>query len=402
MKINTSDSFPMTFKLTAGRFNRYTVSYSADVCLKATLSYDSADGRKSEDFFLEAGENMTFRSFINGYLDKAEAFGDIEVNAEFITDEGSVSFSDFDTETAPVFEGVRCYIENEKYKVGVELGWGGGLSCIIDKTAENGLGNILNRYDPGRLVQQSYYGTGEAPYVCGEFMGGRWAYNPVQGGDRTGGKSKLIDIDVKPDCLYVKCRPLDWGHERSITPSYMENRYYFVDDCIRVDNRFVDFSGWKHPVRTQEVPAFYTVSYLGNFWHYSGDKPWQNDQLSVERDLFFWPEDWPKHTFPINEGNNETWCAWTDDDDWGIGLYTPGVDKFIGGRHGYDGSKSPDAPSTNYVAPLKVCSLVTLKPFEYSYLMATGKISELRDTFSKKQDFVENFIGYGKKKKETC
>jgi hypothetical protein len=229
-------------------------------------------------------------------------------------------------------------------------------------------------------------------------MGNKWGYNPVQGGDRTNAKSKLVDVEITENSVYVKCRPRDWGHEAWYTPSYMENTYAFDGDVVRVDNRFVDFSGWEHPKTGQEVPAFYTISYLGNFWFYDKEKPWTGDELSVRRDLIFWPEDWPRHRFPLPKGDTETWCAWTDDNDWGIGLYVPGVEMLIGGRHAYNGTKEPHDAACNYVAPLKSIKLQSFVPVEYSYLIYTGNLADMRAKFTEKKDFCANeyFENYGK------
>ena len=182
------------------------------------------------------------------------------------------------------------------------------------------------------------------------------------------------------------------------TPSYMENTYAFDGDVVRVDNRFVDFSGWEHPKNGQEVPAFYTISYLGNFWFYDKKKPWTGDELSVRRDLIFWPEDWPRHRFPLPEGDTETWCAWTDDNDWGIGLYVPNVNMLIGGRHAYNGTKEPHDAACNYVAPLKAVKLQSFVPLEYSYLIYSGNLTDIRAKFTEKKDFCtnESFDNYGK------
>ena len=372
------------------KFNKYILSYSADGAVRGNIRYFVDGEPAQEEFFLSAGENIVFQSFIDSYLDSKQAEGDIEIVTEFIKDGSRIEITSFETQVFPVYEGGTYYFKNEFYKVGVELAWGGGLSAIIDKHAPSGLENLLNRYDTGRLVQQSYYGTNKPPFVCGEFMGSVWSYNPVQGGDRTNAKSKLVDLKIENDRVYVKCRPLDWGHEAWFTPSYMENTYILDRDMIRVDNKFTDFSGWEHPMAGQEVPAFYTVSYLGNFWFYNGNKPWQEDELSVRRDLFFWPEDWSKHTFPLTKENTETWCAWTDDNDWGIGLYVPDIDGYIGGRHQYDGSKDPFSSSTNYVAPIKKVPIQTLIPIEYSYLIYTGQLSDIRQKFNENKDFCKN------------
>ena len=382
----------------ADNFNRYSIRYSCGSPVRCVISYDTDGGRHSEEFFLEAGCGKTlsgtregFRSFIDGYLEGVLAHGEVEVRAEYIDKESFLEIESIDFELCPVFEGVTCFIENKKYRVGVEHAWGGGLSYIADKHSPDGVENILNRHDTGRLVQQSYYGIKDAPFVQGHFMGNPWGYNPVQGGDRTDAKSKLVDMDILNDSIYVKCQPLDWGQDNWRTPSYMENCYSFVGNNIRVDNRFIDFSGWTHPMAGHEVPAFYTISYLGNFWYYGGEEPWQNDELTVKRDLFFWPEDWQKHTFILGEGNTERWCAWTDDSDWGIGLYTPDIHYIIGGRHQYDGSKSPEADSCSYVAPMYLKPMVSFEPIEYSYLMHTGELCDIRREFTQNRDFAKNF-----------
>lgn len=372
------------------KFNKYSLTYSADGAVKGIISYFVDGQAAQEEFFLQKGENMSFCSFIEGYLDGVLAEGEISVETEFIADGSYIEITSLDTSCEQVYEGGTYLFENEYYRVGVEIAWGGGLTLIIDKNAPEGLQNLLNRYDTGRLVQQSYYGTNQPPFVCGEFMGNVWCYNPVQGGDRTNAKSKLVDLRVEENKVYVKCRPRDWGHEAWYTPSYMENVYTLDGDIIRVDNRFTDFSGWKHPKAGQEVPAFYPISYLGNFWFYDGNKPWEGDELSVRRDLFFWPEDWPKHRFPLSPDNTETWCAWTDDNDWGIGLYVPGVDGYIAGRHQYNGTKDPYSSATNYVAPIKLMEMKTLESIEYSYLICTGDLANIRKKFTNQKNFTEN------------
>ncbi len=372
------------------KFNKYMLSYSADGAVKGTIRYYIDGEPAQEEFFLSAGENIVFKSFIEYYLDSKLAEGEIEIVTEFIKDGSRLEIHSFSVEACEVYARKTYYFENEFYKVGVELAWGGGLSCIIDKHAPDGLENLLNRYDTGRLVQQSYYGTNQPPFICGEFMGNVWGYNPVQGGDRTNAKSKLVDLKIECDRVYVKCQPRDWGHEAWYTPSYMENTYILDGDMIRVDNKFTDFSGWEHPLAGQEVPAFYTVSYLGNFWFYDKDKPWQDDELSVRRDLIFWPDDWPRHRFPLPKGDTETWCAWTDDSDWGIGLYVPDINGYVGGRFQFDASNDAYAPSTNYVAPIKMLAIKSFCSIEYSYLICTGKLDFMREKFKQNKDFCKN------------
>ena len=266
MKITRQDTLlPLKSE---GVFNRYMITYTASIPLRCSITYTEQGGERTEEFFLEAGENTTFASYMDGYLRHMTADAVVSMTVRSIShDEGDFELLSFGVEAVPVLAEKTFFFENERYRVGVELCWGGGLSYLEDKTCPvEGLVNILNNFDTGRLIQQSYYGTGEPPYVRGEFMGQSWGYNPVQGGDRGNHKSKLIDTRVTENEVYVKCRPRDWGHDGGTTYSYMENWYRLDGDYLVVDNRFVDFSGWKHPVAGQEVPAFYTVSYLNNYY----------------------------------------------------------------------------------------------------------------------------------------
>ena len=220
-------------------FNKYVINYTADGAVKGIISYSYGDGTVQEEFFLSAGENMIFSCFLDSYLDGGRTYGEIDIQTEFIKDGSHIEINSLCGELCEVYARETYFFENEFYKVGVELAWGGGLTVIIDKHAPNGLENLLNRFDTGRLVQQSYYGTNQPPFVCGEFMGCVWSYNPVQGGDRSNAKSKLVDLKISSDRVYIKCRPRDWGHEAWYTPSYMENTYILDGDIIRVDNIFI-------------------------------------------------------------------------------------------------------------------------------------------------------------------
>jgi hypothetical protein len=187
-------------------FNRYTLTYTADVPLCGTLIYETECAETEEDFFLEAGENVVFSSYINCFLSHGVACRVLRLKLRTISHErGSFELLDFAADAAVVPAEKTYYMENHRYRVGIELCWGGGLSYLADKNCPvEGLENLLNHFDTGRLVQQSYYGTSEPPYVCGEFMGNRWGYNPVQGGDRGNHKSKLIDFRLSEGEVYVK------------------------------------------------------------------------------------------------------------------------------------------------------------------------------------------------------
>lgn len=373
-------------------FNRYSINYSSESYIKGTISYRSGWGTRSEVFYLEPGTNVTFSSFIDGYLDSTEVSRVSELTFTPLHSTSGVttlSISSLTTTYYSLPSSQTVYLENDQYKIGIALFWGGGINYIEDKyDNDSEIGNLLNHCDTGRLVQQSYYGTSSAPYVCATYGGTTWSYNPVQGGDQYNNKSKLIDFEITDTYIAIKSRPLDWAQNNLPTLSYMENRYILEDGFIRVDNRFIDFSGYNHPAAHQELPAFYTISHLDKFTFYGGTKPWRNDYVTEKKDLPFWGGN-PDCYFTVQSGNTETWCAWTNaDTDYGIGLYTPGVEILLAGRFSYNGSKDPANGATNYVAPLRTFRMPNFEPFAYSYLITSGTTSQIRATFASQKDFA--------------
>ena len=382
---------------TAVDFNRFSLGYTSTQPLHGTVTYTVGGKTVTDDFYLEAGTD-TFSCLIAQYLNGKKGTGITRMT--FSTCNGkSAEFAlcALEVQDYPVY-GVGAdtyYIENPRYKLGVRLIWGGGINYLEDKTVDiNRLKNLVNQADTGRLIQQSYYGVQEnAQYKPSKYNGSTWCYNPVQGGDVKGNHSRIIDIVVTEYSVYVKSQPMDWAKDNSITPSYMENTYTVYSDRIQVDNRFVDFSNWTHRYAHQELPAFYTVSYLSRFTLYNGTKPWADDTMSYRDNLGFWGDStyYNDCTFLLKNSNTETWCAWTNPDkDFGIGLYVPNVDSFLAGRHAFNNSKESTNGATNYVAPVNTILLKSFEALEYSYLITTGSVQEIRDTFKTHRGFATN------------
>ena len=387
-------------------FNYYVLTCESDSYLKGEIRYRAGVKEKSEEFFLEPG-SKTFCSFIDNVLDGTKA------NALF-----SVSFEPLGTETAKInitgfsvfnreIPDREIYIQNEYHKIGVDLLWGGALSYMenltdnvetvivdgltkVDSDAGNRYGakvvdknvNLINKSDTGRLVQQSYYGTSEGGYECGEFMGNVWGYNPVQGGNQFNESSKIVDLKVDENSIYIKCRPLDWAKTKEhITPSYMEATYSLDGELVHVSCRFVDFSGYEPSVRPQEIPAFYCVEPLNRFVYYPGNEPWTNGELTYENDLIFWPDAGYPHFY-----NQENWGAFIGefDDSFGIGVYVPDETEFLAGVYDRETTSSKDPSSavpTSYIAVTKNMLFQSYVPFEYDFYLTSGNTTEIRNNF---------------------
>ncbi len=391
-------------------FNYFGINYKTDSYVKGTFTYINKNAEEhTEEFFLEPSENGKFYSFIDGMLDKNKA-----------NQICSFTFTPLDKENGNfTLEGIgtfnrkipdrEVFIQNNEYKLGIDLLWGGALSYLEDlnsnvqavkidgrvfvdsnaserynsKSVNNNV-NLINRFDPGRLVQQSYYGTSGDGYECGVFMDQKWNYNPVQGGNQFGEASKIVDIITTDNYLYIKCRPLDWAKSADcITPSYMEATYTLKNNLIDVSCRFVDFSGYEGVRTTQECPAFYCIEPFNRYVYYNGDSPWTNDQnLSYENKLIFWPD----AGYP-NFETTENWSAFIGeyDDSFGIGIYVPNGPAFLAGVFDREKTSNTDPSkdvTTSYIAAIEWHDFASYKPIEYNYSISTGTVAEMRNAFA--------------------
>lgn len=380
-------------------FNKYKIAYYSSAPLKVTVTYSENGSLVTDVVYLEAGDDMLFNCLTLGYLDRIYSKHIMSLDIKILGSASTATFALYDVQTekvATIKSSGLTYLYNGRYRLGIKLSWGGGISFLKDGEDGNmNIGNLINDADTGRLVQQSYYGTNNpTEYDPGSYGDNTtWNYNPVQGGNLHNQHSRIIDFVIKDYSIYIKAQPRDWA-KTEITPSYMENVYTLYPDRVQVDNRFVDFANFKHnPVRDQELPAFYTIGYLNTFKFYNGTRPWQNDTLTVKPNLDFWGGN-PNAYFAFKKGNTETWCAWVNNEtDFGIGLYTPNIDRIIAGRHAYDqypDEESSSSTACNYASPLNQIKIVSFEALEYSYLITTGSTAEIRALFREYKDFAGN------------
>ena len=392
-------------------FNYFGISYTSDGYCKGHIVFETFTGKTAEeDFFLEPAENSVFYSYIDGFLNRAKNKAVKTVTIENITGKSFVmhGIKTFNRR----IEKREIFLSDEYYKLGIDTQWGGALSYLEDltnnveavkvggvtkvdsnaserynKIAVNRHVNLINRFDAGRLIQQSYYGPMDIEgYPNGTFTdGAKWSYNPVQGGNKYNGCSKIVDIRKDNNTLYVKCRPMDWAMtDEWITPSYMEAWYSLSGGRVHVSCRYVDWSGYPTCRMGVELPAFYCVEPLNRFVYYGGDKPWTGDAPDVEASLDFWAISYPHFK------STENWAAFTGqfEDSFGIALYSPLDDiDFLSGVFERDKTTVKDpskASPTSYFAVTQTANawqFESYKPFEYDFYLTTGTVEEIRENF---------------------
>lgn len=398
----------------SGEFNRFKLRYVSTQPIKAVLTYTENGESITDTVYLEASDvGTTFTCLTKSYLDGVMA-GNLS-KIEFYSANGkSTNFllCNVEVEKYTVYNSNIKFLQNSEYRLGIKLAWGGGICYIEDRQdGISDLYNLINLYDAGRLVQQSYYGTkgnDGSGYTPGNYNGTEWRYNPVQGGDLHGNHSRIIDIVVEDYSVYIKAQPQDWGQDGKITASYMENVYTLYKDRIDVWNRFVDYSGYNNPEAYQELPAFYTVGYLDTFYYANESNPW--GKPLINSNLYFWGvHDTNRFSKQYYKQTDYVWSAFTNSDgSFGIGLYTPNAGGILAGRCGYDDNprnhgaaegtvvqgcgptKNPYSFGCSYIAPNSRFKVVSYQAVEYSYIMTTGSISQIESTFSQYRDFASN------------
>jgi len=258
-----------------------------------------------------------------------------------------------------------------------DLGRGGSI-CYLSRSGEDR--NIVNVYDEGRLIQQSYYAgrslnrqaEGQSPDWS------PWSWNPIQGGNSAGRGARILHAERTDTTLYVKCVPMLWdmsGHEAE---AIMEQWTELDGNVVHVHNKLtchrtdtIYGEGIENP---QEIPAVYPISQLSNLYVYIGDAPFTGAELSAPTVECLQDGFWGRYP-----DVPEKWMAFVDDNNWGIGVYTPTAESFLAGRAGEPGGDDMSA-STSYIAPICTVALMKNSVMEYDYYLIVDSLPAIRAT----------------------
>lgn len=318
-----------------GTNNYISIQYKSSEKMTGVLTYidQSNQVNKEEYFFLEESNITTdFNTFLDAFR-KGCAGSEKKTLVSFkLTNVGNSSCSytigKFSYTNRTYSRSDVYYISDNSVEAGISLQFAGSLCSfknlnlgiqeyvdsnkvvkirasdkhsndVTNVIANNP--NLINIYDVGREVQQSWYmnvdeGQG---YTRGTFNGNKVQYNPVQAGDMNNNESKIVDYSITYDKntpgkitkIWIKTMALDWAQTNVLSKSYLENTYLVENGLLTVKNRFIDFSGWSNyenndgfPTGTdnrnggtfyntsvknlfsiQELPAIYTAHPLSYF-----------------------------------------------------------------------------------------------------------------------------------------
>jgi len=288
-----------------------------------------------------------------------------------------IPFSVAVTRTSAAEPAQMSWLDNGQIRFGADLTIGGAITYMADSKEKV---NVINSHDWGRQVQMSFY-CGPNPFEPdGKKPKPNWAslgWNPIQSGDCYGHRSQVIDHRNDGREIYVKCIPMHWPLENQPGQCTFECWYRLEGRTVQVRSRLNNARSdtKQYAARGQELPAVYTNGPYHKLMTYTGDKPYADERLA----------EIPKQKHPpggirwAHWTATENWAALVNDQDWGLGIWHPGVYSFIGGfAGGRPGQGGPKDGPCGYIAPLHREILDHNIQYEYRYVLMLDTLSHIR------------------------
>lgn len=253
------------------------------------------------------------------------------------------------------------YIDNGQIRIGVDRSRGACIGFFSESKSKR---NLLNHYDTGRFIQQSYYGAPDGS----KWNGKPWVYNPVQGGHWKGKVSRILDfkIDRTTQTIHAKVEPRSWASGTACPEAIMQQTISLDQSVARIRFRMNYTGKDQSVVKDQEMPAVFVDAQLAELVYVEKGK--------LKRRIPKWP----------NEPGtaSENWVAYVNKKNWGVGVYTPNTERFTCYRAKGDGKTGPTGSACSYVAPLRRFSLQSGLAVEYDVYLTIGSLADIRKRFA--------------------
>lgn len=260
-------------------------------------------------------------------------------------------------------------LDNGRVKIGIDLDRGGVITFLADDRRGQ---NLINSFDLGRQIQQSYY-AGPTPFGHANPAWKNWPWNPIGTGDSYGHPAKVLATKNDGRTLYVKSIPMQWALNNVPGDCTFETWITLNGNTVHVRNRLTNLrtDQTQYPAMTQELPAVYTVGTLGHLFTYDGPAPYTGGPL---REITARLEggDWG------HWDATEHWAALVGDDRWGLGVFHPTAVSFSGGFAGPRNVGGPQDASCGYIAPNASEILDYNIVYEYEYTLILGTLDQIR------------------------
>ena len=251
------------------------------------------------------------------------------------------------------------FLENADVRLGLLRSHGGAIGHLSLVGSDD---NLLNHYDHGRLVQQSYYGNEDGS----KWVDKAWRYNPVQGGDYRGSAAVVEVLKSSDTTAYAKTIPRHWAAGDLLEECVMEQWVELHGPIVHMRYRFAYSGSQTHKAHHQETPAVFVSSKLETLVTYAGREPWKDGALTRR------VPGWPNEAAQLAEH----WAAYVDENDQGVGVYVPGVTQATCYRY-----RGGSGSNCSYIAPLRTFSIEPGFAFSYRAYFTLGDVETIRQRF---------------------
>lgn len=249
-----------------------------------------------------------------------------------------------------------AYLDNGHVRLGVNMTAG---ACVGWFSHSHSSDNLLNAYDVGRYLQQSYYGDADGS----DWNGKPWRYNPVQGGSWKNEPAVVLDSKEENNELYARVQPRHWATGALLKEVTLE-QWLRLDGGLAKLKFKMTYSGEKeHTPYHQELPALFVKPALDSLVYIN-----KNAELTRKQPGF------PNEMIQFSE----PWLAWVDAKDSGLGIFCPHAKEATTYRV-REGNKG----DVSYAAPLQTFALKPGLVFEYEVVLAIGTVEQIRSVFGK-------------------
>jgi len=261
------------------------------------------------------------------------------------------------------------YLDNGTIRLGVDLEKGGTITYLANSSSGT---NVVNSFDLGREVQQSYFA---GPWNFGS-PAPPWAnfpWNAIGAGDRYGNPSRVIAHVNDGRSIYTKTIPMQWALNNVPCECEIEHWISLDGRAVRVHNRFVNNRTDRtiYPALPQELPAVYTNGPYWRLFTYSGTEPFTDAPL---REIPIAP---PPNWAQLFDAS-EHWAALVDASGFGLGVFNPATTQMHGGFAGVPGAGGPHDDPTGYLSPTLLEVLDWNIRYEYDYALILGTLEQIR------------------------
>jgi hypothetical protein len=255
------------------------------------------------------------------------------------------------------------FIDNGELRLGVKRSSGAGIAYFALSGTS---GNVINHWDRGRLIQQSYYGAKDGSMWDKQ----PWRWNPVQGGGWKHQPAQVLELKAEGASLYARTMAKHWATGVDLPEVIFEETITLTGKLAHVTFRMTYTGTNAHPEIHHELPAVFVEPEYDTLLVYEGAHPWKGETVNSSK------PGWPNESRKFGEH----WAAYVNKDNFGVGVLVAVADTLTCYRFG-DGKR--EHGSCSYFAPLKRFAITPGLKFEYDVWLTIGTATEIRERFER-------------------